>query len=576
MASRSFTPDGGIAHRPPHSSSENQGLAAESTTLPPIVEARTNPSNKLGKQSTTAQKLAVSHGLRTKSLGLTQTGLDLTFDQYAIHQIYNECIPWAAKRGGFKDVDSLRFANVEADPRFGNALPQSNSRQKAETCKSAKSKKLDHRKTRETEKLVQYGGMRTALQNDLSMLISAQWSQAKDRKNVTEKLWAAGVMDTAQLKELICTKALVGDDLPRSTWFRGFPCELNRRIKDRGGSIFTTATLDHLLNAIEFKELVARKNQGTIQRALSAEEDDGDDDVAESAHWMHNQPSFSKKSRTLAASSRRPLYLNSMSNERKFNEKAWASCDADTPEDPYATLHLKAPMSHVDITYIAISADSALLAACGSDGNVALVYALEHVATLSRHSKAVRHCCFSADKKLLASASEDCTVCVWELSTDVAGVLAGRCVRELSHDSLVRCCCFHPSGQVLCTAGDDLVACLWYIPCWKQSTSGRQMLVSGSSKVVTEHWKFPGSSCTQVLRAASCTHSPWKAMPLMLAFTIDTDAGACACHGRVCFIVCASVCVLSVYVRECMHISFFSIHVHNIDLSMTTGMHTYT
>jgi hypothetical protein len=473
---------------------ENSSPFAPSVTLPLIVNNRSAHSFKTGKSATKSKKLAVSHGVRTKSLGLTQTGIDLTFDQHAIHQIYNECIPWAAKRGGFKDLDSLRIRPTDADLIAGKQISQGDSEEPHEHAAS-KSKKINVPATRRVEtRLLEYGGMRTELQNDLMLLICGQWSKTKDQQNVKEKLRAAGVTDTKQLKELICTRSLAGHGLPKATWFRGFPCELNRRVKDKGGSMFTTATLEHLLSSIEFKELVARKNQETIKRATSSE-DDGE--ARDSRQWMHSQQTFSKKQMTLAAPSRRPLYMNTMNNSRKFNEKAWAASDVKTPEEPFATLQLKAPMSHTDITYIAISADSSLVAACGCDGNVALVYALEHVYTLSMHKKAVRHCSFNCDKTLLASASEDCTVCVWELSMEASSP-TGKCVRVLSHDSLVRCCCFHPTEQILCTAGDDLAACLWYIPCWKESNTGKQVLLHGNSKVVMEQWNFPGSSCTQV------------------------------------------------------------------------------
>jgi hypothetical protein len=196
-----------------------------------------------------------SYGIRSKSLGLTQAGLDLTFDQVAIHEIYNEVIPWVAKRGGFKDVDSL--ALYEGDTFDGANDEKAGKGQALGSSQKRKVKDMGSKK-RAAPAALEYGGIRTDVQKDLALLVEGQWKSTKDRKHVTEKLRAAGVLDTVGLKELIFTKALDPKGLPKATFFRGEACELNRRIKDKGGSMFTTSTLESLVTALEFRDLVAR------------------------------------------------------------------------------------------------------------------------------------------------------------------------------------------------------------------------------------------------------------------------------------------------------------------------------
>lgn len=201
----------------------------------------------------------MAYGIRSKSLGLTQAGLDLTFDQAAIHEIYNDTIPWAAKRGGFKDVDSLTLYD-------GDAFEEGDRSELAEgpvKGKKSRTKESGPRRRQQPPPL-EYGGIRTDVQRDLAHLVEGQWKTAKDRTHVTEKLRAAGVLDTAGLKELIFTKATGWEGVPKTTFFRGYPCELNRRVRDKGGSMFTTATLESFVNALEFREVVARKAREAV------------------------------------------------------------------------------------------------------------------------------------------------------------------------------------------------------------------------------------------------------------------------------------------------------------------------
>lgn len=177
--------------------------------------------------------------------------------------------------------------------------------------------------------------------------------------------------------------------------------------------------------------------------------------------------------------------------------KPYASCHSETPEAPFVTIKLKAPMASAEFCHLTISSDSSLLAAGAACGNVAIISGMEHVITLARHKKAVRQCAFNPSNTMLATASDDGTVCVWELSFEPN--ISGQCVRVLKHGSIVRCCSFHPEGSYLVTAGDDLVVCVWYLQCWKESNASRHSQASGGGELVVEHWNFPGSSCVQAI-----------------------------------------------------------------------------
>ncbi|MGF7238108.1 MAG: NB-ARC domain-containing protein [Frankia sp.] len=75
--------------------------------------------------------------------------------------------------------------------------------------------------------------------------------------------------------------------------------------------------------------------------------------------------------------------------------------------------------------------------------------------TVTGHTYGVNDCVFSPDGTLLATASNDSTVRLWEPMT-------GRLVRILTgHSGGVSGCAFSPDGQLLATAGHDQTARVW-------------------------------------------------------------------------------------------------------------------
>jgi len=78
------------------------------------------------------------------------------------------------------------------------------------------------------------------------------------------------------------------------------------------------------------------------------------------------------------------------------------------------------------------------------------------VKILKRHTSNIKHLCFSSNH-LLASASWDCTVCIWDPLNTV-------CLHQcFGHDGFVQSCAFSSDNLYLASASDDETVKIWSI-----------------------------------------------------------------------------------------------------------------
>jgi len=180
-----------------------------------------------------------------------------------------------------------------------------------------------------------------------------------------------------------------------------------------------------------------------------------------------------------------------------------------------------------EVTAVAYSPDGQLLASASDDGTICLSDAKTGVwlRTLEGHGSWVMSVAFSPDGELLASGFWDGTVKLWEVGT-------GRCLRTLEgHGSRVNSVAFAPDGERLASGSEDKTVKLWDVAagrCLRTLEGHRQpvmsvafspdgeLLASGSWDSTVKLWEVVTGRC---LRTLEGHHGPVTSV----AFSPDSE-----------------------------------------------------
>jgi WD40 repeat protein len=127
------------------------------------------------------------------------------------------------------------------------------------------------------------------------------------------------------------------------------------------------------------------------------------------------------------------------------------------PDAPHPALLRTLAGHSASVNGCAVSPDGTLIASASADGTVKVwdVAAGNERLTLVGHAQAVENCAFSPDGTLIASASADRTIKLWDSQSGAERItLSG-------HTDRIQACAFHPDGASIVSASADHTLKIW-------------------------------------------------------------------------------------------------------------------
>jgi WD40 repeat protein len=185
--------------------------------------------------------------------------------------------------------------------------------------------------------------------------------------------------------------------------------------------------------------------------------------VRSTREWVHEKVRRNKSKRFSPPTTQSLLITRPKNNGRlvfvccnstKKQDRAFLESDsAGTTPKPIATLsgHKK------QVVNLAFSPSRMILASASSNMTVRVWDAISgaYITTLAGQHNTVYGLAFSSEGNLLASGSADKTICLWDMSTYA-------CVATLSgHSDAVTCITFTPDGRTLASGSWDNTIRLW-------------------------------------------------------------------------------------------------------------------
>ncbi|NER32491.1 MAG: AAA family ATPase [Oscillatoria sp. SIO1A7] len=180
------------------------------------------------------------------------------------------------------------------------------------------------------------------------------------------------------------------------------------------------------------------------------------------------------------------------------------------------------PKQEDEILAASFSPDGRLLATASADGTIK-IWNVEgkELQTFQGHSDRINSVCFSPDSKRLASASDDRAVKLWDinyLNSRSGGAEINEIKTFSGHSDRVNSVCFIPGGQMLASASDDKT-----VRIWNRDGTTSQILEGHSDRVLEA--SFSEDGYTLASASADKTVKLWSCLNWTLLATLRGHSG---------------------------------------------------